>query len=135
MALAMPASPGTTSAARRVRDITDDKLAELVETAPSRRLMDRPRPRADFIEGLSRTYDVLRELGSTRGDRFLTSWDELCALVPGVRSDVGWLSPLQRYTEMLEEIGLIQVRPVWAGDSWALVIRLRCDGRPCSSTG
>jgi hypothetical protein len=131
----MPAAPGTTSAPRSLRTVSDAEIADLVESAHSRRLMDRPRPRADLREGLSRTYDVLARLANDRGPRFLTSWDELgelCDIGNGARA----LATMQAYCGLLEEVRLISVGPIWAGRAWALLVQLpSAPARPCSSTG
>lgn len=87
-----------------------------------------------MVEGLSRAYDVLLELGAHRGRKFLTTWDELkalCDLGDGDRA----LATMQRYTAVLEEVGLIQVGGIRVGPTWGLLVRLSSGGRPCSSTG
>lgn len=102
------------------RRISDAELADRIEAAPSRRYMDRPRPRADYVEHLSRFYDVLLDMTSC--GPATTSWQELAVRFGYDEHD--FTLPVQRYADALTEVGIISCRPTRVGSVWRLSIEV-----------
>ena len=117
------------------RRISEHELADRIEAAPSRRHMARPRPRADFLSGISELYEITRTLALARGPRYRTSWRELleASSYTNAPSTSSHLS-VMRCAAALREIGLLHFQGVpAAGTRRALAVELVGAELPCAA--
>lgn len=95
--------------------MTADELARRIAAAPSRQGMKRPRPKADFLEHAAHVYATAFRWGrGVHSGRFDATHGQLIKAV-GYADDAKVLHSMQRYFELLAEIGLLRVRGVRDG--------------------